>query len=69
MRRATIVITATLRSPGRPLAETLLELMLKRCRAVGAALVFVSHDRSLAVAFDRVLELAPHADPVLEAGA
>ncbi len=52
----------------RPLAEALLELMLKRCRAVGAALVFVSHDRSLAVAFDRVLELAPRtADEVLEA--
>ena len=44
----------------RPLAEALLELMLNRCRAVGAALVFVSHDRTLAGAFDRVLELASH---------
>lgn len=53
----------------RSLAEALLELMLKRCRAVGAALVFVSHDNSLASAFDRVFELVPcPTDTVMEAG-
>lgn len=52
----------------RDLAEALLDLMLKRCQEVGAALVFVSHDRSLADAFDRVLEIAPHpAEAALEA--
>lgn len=47
----------------RPLAEKLLDLMLARCRQVGAALVFVSHDRALSAPFDRCLDLAPGEAP------
>lgn len=38
--------------------ERFLELLLAQCRTVNAALLFVSHDTSLAACFDRRLELA-----------
>ena len=38
--------------------EDFLELLFAEVRAVGATLVFVSHDRELAAVFDRVVDLA-----------
>ncbi len=35
-----------------------LDLLFAECRAAGASLLFVSHDRSLAPLFDRALDLA-----------
>jgi putative ABC transport system ATP-binding protein len=37
--------------------ETFVQLLLKECRASGASLLFVSHDRSLEKRFDRSIEL------------
>ncbi|BES73300.1 ABC transporter ATP-binding protein [Marinobacter nanhaiticus D15-8W] len=37
--------------------DRFLQLLISQCRASGAALVFVSHDASLADAFDRTLDL------------
>lgn len=37
--------------------DRFLKLLMSQCRASGAALVFVSHDASLAGAFDRMLDL------------
>ncbi|GAB5438241.1 MAG: ABC transporter ATP-binding protein [Falsiruegeria mediterranea] len=37
--------------------ETFVQLLLKECRASGASLLFVSHDRSLERRFDRSIEL------------
>jgi putative ABC transport system ATP-binding protein len=37
--------------------EAFLELLFRECTAAGSALVFVSHDRSLAALFERALQL------------
>ena len=37
--------------------QTFIDLLLDECAAVGAALLFVSHDQRLAAHFDRVLDL------------
>lgn len=41
-----------------PRQQAFMELLLKEASAVGAALVFVSHDVRLAAHFDRVVALA-----------
>lgn len=38
--------------------ETFIRLLFEECRAAGASLLFVSHDQSLASAFDRSLSLS-----------
>ena len=37
--------------------QAFIDLLLDECAAVGAALLFVSHDQRLAAHFDRVLDL------------
>ncbi len=44
--------------------DVFIDLLAQECEREKATLVFVSHDRSLAPHFDRVIELSPHPNPL-----